>query len=120
MMLKNLNISKHAILILPLPIMKSVKNSVILFLLFLTLFSSLGHELIDHFTHATDLIENSTGSKNSGKTVIHESSFENDHFFTIPGITRQPYFSFRERTLNTFLFLPGNLNSSVWLPPELS
>jgi hypothetical protein len=100
--------------------MKSVKNNIILLLLILTLFSNLGHEFIDHFTHVTDLIENSAGSKNSVKTVIHEYSCDNDHFFTIPGITSQPDFPCHDRILSHFIFSPGNLSSAIWLPPELS
>jgi hypothetical protein len=100
--------------------MNCVKNGLFILLLALILCSSLGHGLIDHFIHVTDLVENTSGSKNSVKTVIYESSMEEDHFFTIPKSTCQPDISFIGKIACQFLLSPVNSKAPVWLPPELS
>jgi hypothetical protein len=100
--------------------MKVLKNILIVMLLVLTVFSYLGHDIVDYYSHVTDKIENSLNSKASPRSITHESSFEDDsHIISLRNIIKIDNYGGRS-FVSLLCFIPPKLYYSIWLPPELS
>jgi hypothetical protein len=100
--------------------MKTLKNIFIPAFLFLTVFSYLGHGIVDYYCHVPDRIENTASGKGAQGSVIQESSQSEDSHSILTGIIDQTVNSKCEPIVTPVFFFPPKLFYSVWLPPELS
>jgi hypothetical protein len=100
--------------------MKVFKDILAITLLVLTVFSYLGHDIVDYYGHVADRIENTASSKGSQGSVIHESSQEEDSHPILPKNNVQMKNSGCEPMGYFSLFFPSKLYYTIWLPPELS
>lgn len=100
--------------------MKGLKDILVIMLLVLTVFSYLGHDIVDHYGHITDKIENSVNGKASHRSITQESSFEDDSHIISPRNIIQIENSQTRSFVSLICFFPPKLCYTIWLPPELS
>ena len=102
------------------PNMNTFKKIVVIVFLCLTMFTYMGHGIVDYYGHVTDRIENTSSGKGPQGSISQESSLEEDSHPILPKNNVQIENNGCEKLASFVFFFPPKLSYTIWLPPELS
>jgi hypothetical protein len=99
--------------------MKTLKDISAILLLALTVFSYMGHDIVDHYGQITHTVENSANDK-THRSMAQEPLIEDDPPVISSRVTFQSENFGSRKFASLVCIYPPELCFKIWLPPELT